>query len=99
MDELPAQRILLVVLENRRARPILALEDDVEDRVHAAAAGQHAPELALGNADRVRRIAVPVDDPGDQAAAAQPAGLARARVLTRRHLQLDPLTGHFGRAV
>ena len=36
--ELAADRILLVVLEDRRVRRLLAVEDDVEDRVQTAVA-------------------------------------------------------------
>ena len=59
VDELSAQRILLVVLENRRMRRVLAVEDDVEDRVHPAAAREHPAKLALGDGDRVRLVAAP----------------------------------------
>ena len=63
--DLPADRIDLVVLEDRRVRRLLALEHDVEDRVQSGGAGQHAAELALGHGDRVRLVPAPVEDAGD----------------------------------
>ena len=52
-------------------RRLLALEDDVEDRVEAAVARQRAPEVALGHADRVRCLAVAVEHAGDEPLLAQ----------------------------
>ena len=52
-------RIELVLLEDRRVGGLLALEDDVEDRVQAVVARQHAPELALRDADRMRLLPAP----------------------------------------
>jgi hypothetical protein len=45
--------ILLVLLEDRRVRGLLAYEDDVEDRVQPAAAGEDATKLPFRHADRV----------------------------------------------
>jgi hypothetical protein len=42
VGDVAADRILLVVLEDRRVRSRLSFEDDVEDRVQAAGAGEDA---------------------------------------------------------
>ena len=94
--DLPADRIDLVVLEDRRVRRLLPRQDDVEDRVQPVAAGQHAAQLALGHADRVRLVPAPVEDAGDQAVLAQPARLAGAALLALLHLETDPFAGHTG---
>src|SRR6266545_298484 len=99
VDELSPQRILLVVLEDRRASRLLAVHHDVEDRVHAAATGEHASQLALGYTERMRVAAAPVEDAWNEALATQPAGFARACLHTRRDFQPDAFTGHFGPAV
>ena len=96
VDELSAERILLVVLEDRRVRPVLTVEDDVENRVHPAAAGERPPQVALRDRDRVRLSAAAVENAGDEPLLAQPARLARAGTLARRHFQLDPFAGHLG---
>jgi hypothetical protein len=91
-----ADRILLVVLEDRGVRRLLPLEDDVEDRVKPALSRQDAAELALGDADRVRLLAAAVEDAGDEALTAQAPSVGRATVLALLHLQLDSFAGHFG---
>ena len=77
-------------------RRLLPLEDDVEDRVQAALAGEHAPQLALGDADRMRLLAAAVEDAGDESFAAQAARVGGAAALALFHLQLDPFARHFG---
>jgi hypothetical protein len=77
-------------------RRLLAGQDDVEDRVQAMAAGEHAPQLALGDADRVRLLAVPVENAGDDPGTAQPPGLARPALLALLNFQTDPFAGHTG---
>ena len=95
--EPPSGRMHLVVLEHGVANLAVAVpEDDVEDRVHAVVTGQRAAKLALGDGEGVRVAAVPVDDPRDEAARAQPPGLGAAEPLARLHVELDPLTGHDG---
>src|SRR5262249_52004912 len=67
VDDGASDRVLLEVLEDRRARGLLALEDDVEDRVHPRPARAPPPQLALRNRDRVRRLAASVDDTRNEA--------------------------------
>src|SRR5919201_1862954 len=50
VGDVAAQRILLVVLEDRRVRVAVAVEDDVEDGVQSAGAGEHATKS--GSASR-----------------------------------------------
>ena len=80
-------------------RRVLAVEDDVEDGVHPAAAREHTTKLALRNRDRMGRVPAPVEDARNEAATAQPAGLTRPCVLARQDFELDPFSGHFGPAV
>jgi len=94
--DLPSDRVDLVLLEDRRVRRRLAVEDDVEDRVQTVTAGEHATKLALGNADRVRLLPLSVEDAGDLPTLAQAARLARPALLTLLHLQTNTLAGHNG---
>src|SRR5581483_3315086 len=94
--DLPANRVDLVVLEDRRVRRLLALEHDVEDRVQPMTAGEHAPQLALRHADWMRLVPATVEDARDDPVAAQPPGLARPAQLALLHLQTNPLAGHSG---
>ena len=87
-------RMLLVVLEDRRVGRVLALERHVEDRVQAVAAGEHAPQLTLGDADRLRVLAATVEHARDQPLLAQAARLRGASALAVLHLQLHSLAGH-----
>jgi hypothetical protein len=91
-----ADGILLEVLEDRCMWSLLTLEHDVEDRVQARGTGQHTPQLALGNADRVRLLAVAVEDTGDEPFPAQTARVGGATPLALTHLQFDPFAGHDG---
>src|SRR5207248_271827 len=93
VDELPADRIVLVLLEDRRVRRLLILEHDVEDRVHARRAGEYAAQVPLGNDDRVR-LPVPVEDAWDQTLTAQALRLAGSEPLALANLQFDAFTGH-----
>ena len=74
--DVAADRILLVVLENRGVRGVLAFDDDVEDRVQPSLAGQHPAEVALRHGDGVGALALAVEDAGDEAGLAQAPGLA-----------------------
>jgi hypothetical protein len=94
-----ARNLLLVVLEHRRMRRLLAVEDDVEDRVRARVAGQRAPELTLGHAERVRRLAASVEDTGDHALSAQAPCVGGPAPFAGLHLELDSFSGHFGAEV
>src|SRR6266511_3399701 len=95
--ETAARHFLLVVLQHRGMRRLLAVEDDVEDRMRAGVAGEHAPKLALVHAERVRRLAAPVEDTGDEALLPQAPGIGGAARLTLLNLESNPLTGHGGR--
>ena len=94
--DVAAQRILLVVLQDRRVRRLLPLEDDVEDRVQPAGAGQHPPQLALRHADGVRLLALAVEHPRDQPFLPQPPRVGRAAPVALPHLELDAFTRHDG---
>ena len=96
MHELPAHRILLVVLEDRRVRRLLPVEHDVEDRVQTRVAGQRLAQFALEHADCVRLHAAAVQDARHVAVPAEAPRIARAERLTLLHLELDPFTAHFG---
>jgi hypothetical protein len=80
-------------------RRLLAFENDVENRVQAALTRQNATEVALRDADRVRRPAVSVQDARDEALAAQTARVGGPAPFALLHLQLDSLAGHIGRQV
>ena len=91
-----AERILLVRLEDRVVRGLLAVEDDVEDRVQAARPAERAPELALLDAEGVRGLAAPVQDARDEPLLPQPPRLRRTAALAVLDLQPDPFAGHSG---
>jgi hypothetical protein len=76
---------------------LLALEHDVEDRVKAALAGEHPPQLTLGYADRMRLLAAAVEDARDESLAAEAPRIGRAARLALLHLQLDSFACHFRR--
>ena len=69
---------------------------DVEDRVKAVAAREHAPKLALLDTDRMRCVPAPVEDAGDQALLAQAPRRAGAPLLALLYLETDPFAGHTG---
>jgi len=94
VDDPAAYRVLLVVLENRRMRGLLAFQGHVEDRVQARVAREHAPQLALRDRDRVRFLAAPVEDARDQPLLAQTARFGGAATFALRYLQLHPFAGH-----
>src|SRR3954469_22211377 len=60
--DVAANRILLVVLEDRRVRRLLPLEHHVQDGVQPALPRQNTTEVALRNADRVWLLAAAVQD-------------------------------------
>ena len=97
VEEPGAGRIQLVVLDDRVVGLLLALEDDVEDRVQPVVARQRLAELALLDAERMRLVPAPVENARDEAVLTQaPRGRAPAR-LPCLHLQLDSLSCHFRR--
>ena len=59
-----ADRMLLVVLEHRVMRRLLALDDDVDDPVQAGGAGQRDSQLPLADDERLVRL--PVEHARDQ---------------------------------
>ena len=97
VEEPGARRIQLVFLDDRMVGLLLALEDDVEDRVQAVVTRQRLAELALLDAERMRLVPTPVENAGDQTLITQaPRGRAPAR-LPHLHPQLDSLSCHFRR--
>jgi len=94
VDDPAADRMLLVVLEDRRVRGLLALERHVEDCVQPGIAREDAPQLALGDADRVRLLAPAVEHARDQPLLAQTARFGGAAAFALRHLQLHSFSGH-----
>src|SRR5919106_853421 len=91
----PADRILLVVGENRRVHRLLAFEDDVENGVESRRATHRSAQRPLGDCDRAR-LTVAVEHAGDDPLRAKAAGMARATLLALTHLELDPVAGHGG---
>ena len=85
-----ADRVLLVVGEDRRVNGLLACEDDVEDRVQTGRTGQRRPEIVLGNGDRTC-VPLAVEHAGDQALRTQAPRLARPARVPLLHLQLEPV--------
>lgn len=73
---------------------LLALENDVQDRVQPCGARQCLAKLPLGDAECVRRLAAPVQDAGDQALPAQAAGSRGAVRLAGLDLDLDSFPCH-----
>ena len=90
-----ADRILLVLGEDRGMDCLLPLDDDVEDRVQPRRARHRRPKLALGDDDRAR-VTLPVQDAGDQPLRAKAPGAARADVLALAHFELQPVSRHGG---
>ena len=91
-----ARGIELILLEHGVMRGLLAVEDDVEDRVEAVLAGQHAAKLALLDGERVGVLAAAVENAGNEPVGAQPPRVGAPRLLAWLDVQLDPLAGHFG---
>src|SRR5581483_190790 len=90
-------RIHLEVLEDRGVRRLLALEHDVEDGVTSVRPGEYASQRPLRHRDRVRLLAAPVQDAGNETRAAQPRARPRSGAFALLHLQPDPLSCHGGR--
>ena len=59
-----ADRVALVLLEDRRVHRRLAGEHDVEDRVEPRGTGERPAQVALGHDEWVRRLALAVRTPG-----------------------------------
>ena len=90
-----ANRILLVLGEDRRMHRLLALDDDVEDRVKPGRACHHGTKLPLGDGDRAR-VTLPVQDAGDEPLRAEAPGAARADLLALAHFELQSVSRHGG---
>jgi hypothetical protein len=78
---------------------LLAVEDDIEDRVRPRVAGEGTSKLALRHAEGMRRLAASVEDARDHALSAQAPRVGRAAPFARLHLELDSFSGHFGAEV
>ena len=68
-----ADRVDLVILEDRRVRGLLARKRHVEDGVVAVCPVKTARKLTFGHRDRVRLLAAAVQNTRDEAFTAQPA--------------------------
>ena len=93
--DVAADRVALVLLEDRRLRRRLAVDDDVEHRVQARRAGQRRAQLALVDGERLRRRTA-VEDARNEALLAQAPRLGRAEPLTCLYLQTKSVAGHGG---
>jgi hypothetical protein len=79
-------------------RRLLALDDDVDDRVQPRRAGQHGAQRALLDRDRPR-VALAVQHAGDEPLPTQALGVARADAVgpSLAHFQANSVPGHGGR--
>ncbi len=84
----------LVVLEDRGMRRLLSLEDDVEDRVQPAGAGQRLAQLALADGEGMRFLPAAVENSRDHPLPAEPPRGGRADLLALLDLDLDSFTCH-----
>jgi hypothetical protein len=78
---------------------LLAVQDDVEDRVRPRVAGEGTPKLALWHKERMRRLAAPVEHAWDHALSAQATRIGGTAPFARLDLELDSFAGHFGAEV
>ena len=83
-----ADRVALHVGEHRRMHRLLALDDDVENRVQPRRSGHRCPKVPLGDQDRAR-VAFSVEDARDESARAQAAHVARPALLSLLHFELE----------
>jgi hypothetical protein len=93
--EVTADRVALVLLEDRRVRRRLPLEHDVEHGVEPGRPGQSGAKLPLADRERLRRRTA-VEDARDEALLAQAPGLGRAEPAAFLHLETKPVAGHGG---
>ena len=94
--EMASNRILLVVLDDRGMGRLLAVEDDVEDRVEAVRASERASQRPLGDDERVRLLPPAVEDARDQPVAAQASRVTRSDGVPLLHLQAYSFPSHGG---
>ena len=90
-----ADRILLVLGENRRMHGRLALDHDVENRVEPRRADHDCAKLPLRHDDRAR-VTLPVQNAGDEALRTEAPGVTRAEILALANFELQPLSRHGG---
>ena len=90
-----ADRILLILGENRRMHGRLTLDHDVENRVEPRRARHDRAKLPLRNDDRAR-VTLPVQNAGDEALRAEAPGVTRAEFLALANFELQPLSRHGG---
>ena len=83
MDQLVADRVVLLLLDHDRNRA-LPLNLDVEQGL---ALRDQVADVTLGDLERAGVAALAVDDAGHEALAAQAAALARAESLARSDLE------------
>ena len=94
MQKAAANRIALIVLENRRVGLLLVADDDVEDRMTAVRSGQRVAQIRLGHNERACIGGASVDDPGHEPLPAQaPIGSATA-LRSFLNLELYSLSCH-----
>ena len=93
--DVAANRIALVLLQDRRMLGGLALEHDVEHGVQAGRAGQRSAEIALADDERLRRRAA-VENAGNEPLLAQAPRLGRAEPVAFLHLETKSVAGHGG---
>jgi hypothetical protein len=82
VEEARADRVELVLLDDRVVRLLLPLKDDVEDGVEAVIAGQRLAQLTFFDGERMRLVAVPIEDSRDEPSRTQ----AREAALPRDSL-------------
>ena len=95
--ERSAQRMLLVLLQHRVMRRLLALDDDIDDGVQARGAREGDAEVTLADHDRAG-MTLPVENAGNEPLPTQPSRVPRAglRRSALAHLECDPVVGHGG---
>ena len=92
---MPADRVALVLLEDRGVHLGLTLQNDVEHRVQPRGASQRGAKLTLADGEGVRSR-LPVEDAGNEPLLAQATGLGRAEPRTFLHFETKSVAGHGG---
>ena len=93
--DVAADRIALVLLQDRRVRRGLTVEHDVEHGVQAGRAGQRGAEIALVDDERLR-AGLAVEDAGNEPLLAQAPRLGRAEPFAFLYLETKSVAGHGG---
>ena len=91
-----AKRVLLIVLQHRVMRRLLALDHDVDDGVEPGGPREGDTQLALADDECLVRL--PVQHAGDQPFAAQALDIPGAELVGAafRHFECDSVLGHGG---